>query len=218
MLEFILKGGSMMVPLMAESVICLAVLFERALAFYQNRKVDVRALRAEVLGLLAEGRLDDAIMICASTPSPVSAVMLVGLQTYQKLKESGENPETMRALITKSMEDYSLHALTAVQKRLNVLISIGNSAPLFGMCGTVTGMITAFGAMASAAALDSGLVAAGIAEALITTAAGLIIALAAVIPLNVFNSMAEDIELEIGDAASELVEFIALRLESSATR
>ena len=79
------------------------------------------------------------------------------------------------------------------------------------MAGTVTGMIQSFDALATAGALDASLVAGGISEALITTASGLLIALSAVIPLNIFTSMSQTIELEIEDAASELVEFVTMR-------
>ncbi len=214
MLKYILEGGTMMIPLVIFSVLTLAVIIERCIAFYQNRSINIGALRAEVLGLLAEGREDDAIMICASTPSPVAAVMLVGLQTYQKLTAANERPEVVRAVMTKSMEDYSMHAINAVQKRLNILDTVGTLAPLLGMAGTVLGMIKSFAAMAGAASLDAGLVAAGISEALITTAAGLLIAVAAVIPLKFFTSMTEDIELDVEDAASELIEFVSLHAGS----
>lgn len=212
MLEHILEGGFMMIPLMTLSVLALGVLIDRALAFYSNKSVDVRALRAEVLSLVREGRFEDAMTLCASTPGPVSAVMLAGLQTFQKLRGTGESFESMRGIIAKAMEDYSLHALSAVQKRLNILATIGNSAPLFGMAGTVLGMISAFKVIAQSSAMDPAQVAGGISEALVTTAAGLLIALGAVIPLNYFTSLAEEIELEIEDASTELTEHLAAQL------
>ncbi|MBI2192492.1 MAG: MotA/TolQ/ExbB proton channel family protein [Planctomycetes bacterium] len=206
MLETIILGGSMMIPLMIESVLTLAVLLDRVCAFFTNSRIDVRALRAEVLTLLGQGRLEDAMVLCQNTPGPVSAVLLVGLQTYAKLKATNASPETIRMVVGKGMEDFSVHAMSAVEKRLNILSTVGNSAPLFGMTGTVTGMITSFNALASAGALDAGLVAAGISEALITTAAGLLIAMAAVIPFNIFTSLSDTIALEIEEASTELVD------------
>jgi biopolymer transport protein ExbB/TolQ len=114
------------------------------------------------------------------------------------------------AIMEKAMDGYAQQAMKAVEKRFNVLVTIGSAAPLFGMTGTVTGMIASFGAM-SAAGVEASGVAAGISEALITTAAGLLIALAAVIPYNVFLSMSERIDLEIEEAHSELLEFVATR-------
>ena len=94
MLEKIIQGGPMMIPLMISSVLAVAVVFDRFFAFRENAKVDTRALRAEILTLLSENRLSDAIVLCASTPGPVAAVLLVGLQTYGKLKQIGEKTES----------------------------------------------------------------------------------------------------------------------------
>jgi biopolymer transport protein ExbB len=108
------------------------------------------------------------------------------------------------------MEDYSAQAMSVVNKRLDVLTTIGMAAPLLGMTGTVTGMIASFAGLAEAGSTGGGggAVANGIAEALITTAAGLLIALAAVIPQSVFFRWSDEIELEIEEGTSELVEFI----------
>jgi len=215
MLELIIQGKIMMIPLLACSVLALAVIFDRAKAFAENRKVDTRALRSRVLGLLGEGNLDDAALLCANTPGPVSAVLLAGLQSYAKHKPVNERPESLIAIMDKAMEDYTKHAISAVEKRLAVLSTIGNAAPLLGMTGTVTGMIASFGELAAAGGLEAGgKVAQGISEALITTAAGLMIALVAVIPYNIFTSMADKIDLEIEEATSELLEFVATRVET----
>ena len=93
-----------------------------------------------------------------------------------------------------------------VNKRLDVLTTIGTAAPLLGMTGTVTGMIASFAGMADSN--DNSAVATGISEAMITTATGLIVALFAVVPQSVFNRWSDEIELEIEEASSEFVEFI----------
>ena len=117
----------------------------------------------------------------------------------------------MSMVVGQVMEDYSAQAMSVVNKRLDVLTTIGMAAPLLGMTGTVTGMIASFAGLAEAGSAGGGgggAVAAGIAEALITTAAGLLIALAAVIPQSVFNRWSDEIELEIEEGTSEFVEFI----------
>lgn len=218
MLETIIAGGSMMIPLLACSIAALAVLIDRAKAFYDNTKLDTRALRAQLQTLLAEHRLQDAMTLCASTPGPISAVLLVGLQAYEKQLSVKASPEALRTIVGKAMEDYLPHGLSAVEKRLNILSTVGNAAPLFGMTGTVTGMIKSFSSLAAAGQLDAGIVSAGIAEALITTAAGLIIALGAIIPYNMFMSSVERISLEMEEAATEMVDLITLRAEREAAR
>jgi biopolymer transport protein ExbB len=115
----------------------------------------------------------------------------------------------MRLVVGQVMEDYSAQAIGVVNKRMDVLTTVGTAAPLFGMTGTVTGMITSFKGLASAGSMGGGgMVANGIAEALITTAAGLIIALNAVIPQSLFNRWSDEIELEIEESTAEIVEFI----------
>ncbi len=212
MLEPLIKGSVMMIPLMVCSVLTLAVLVDRAWAFYAHRKIDSRALRARILELLAEDRADEAALLCANTPGPVSAVLLAGLQSYQKHRLRSDSVASLAAIMEKAMDDYSLHALSAVGKRLNVLSTVGNAAPLLGMAGTVLGMIAAFEGM-KAGGVDNKAVAGGISEALITTAAGLLIALFAVIPYNIFSSMSDKIELEIEEAGSELLDFVATSVE-----
>jgi len=213
MLKILLEGGYLMIPLVVCSVLTLAVLFDRAYAFYIHSKTDTRALRAKVLALLEEGRLDEATTLCANTASPISAVLLAGLQSYTKHRQTTPRAELLMPIMEKAMDDYAQHAMSAVEKRFNVLSTVGSAAPLFGMTGTVTGMIASFGEL-SAAGVEASGVASGISEALITTASGLLIALAAVIPYNVFLSIAEKIELEIEETSSELLDFVATRTVS----
>jgi len=213
MLENIIDGGPLMIPLLICSVAALAVLLDRGYAFYSYSKIDNRSLRASIMKLLEEGRTTDALNLCASTPGPISAVLLVGLQSYVKVSELNMNPESIGNAVGKAMGDYTSHALNAVESNFNVLSTVGNAAPLFGMTGTVTGMIKSFSALAGHGALNAGIVGAGIAEALITTATGLLIALGAVIPYNFFMAKTEKINLEIEQAISEIVDFIILRSE-----
>ncbi len=208
MLEQFFLGGPMMYPLLGCSILALAVIFDRMSAFYRYSRHDPRALRAEVRARLEEGRDEDAMTLCASTPGPVAAVLLVGLMTHAKLKKAQEPVASIRDLVNKSMEDYYNHAISAVEKRFNLLSMVGMAAPLFGMTGTVTGMIRSFDAMSMAASLDNSLVAAGISEALITTAWGLVIALLAVIPWNFFSQRSEQIGLQIEEASTELTEYV----------
>jgi len=203
MLETIIKGRFMMVPLMICSVVAFAVIFDRAWGFFLNSKLDTRALRAQLLRHLRRGELKDAALLCVSTPGPVAAVLLAGLQSYIKLDK--KTPENLRLSVGEAMEDHSLHSMSAVEKRLWILSTVANAAPLLGMSGTVLGMIKSFEKLGQSA--DPEVIGIGISEALITTAAGLLIALIAVIPFSFFTSKAEEIELDIEEASSELIEF-----------
>jgi biopolymer transport protein ExbB len=206
MLEHILKGGPMIVPLMICSLVSLAVVYERFVAFYANRKKDTHALRSKVLSALRSGDPKAAIAECIATGGPIASVLLVGLRSYVQLHDKKESSEVMRMVVGQVMEDYSVQAMGVVNKRLDVLTTIGTAAPLLGMTGTVTGMIISFKGMAAAG--GSADVADGISEALVTTAVGLIVALLAVIPQSLFNRWSDEIELEIEEATADFLEFI----------
>lgn len=211
MLETIVKGGGMMVPLMVLSVLAVAVAIDRWVAFSRNDRVDSRSLRSKVLDLLAAGKVNEAGVLCSNTPGPVSAVMLAGLQAYAKFRRiTAGQPETCRSLVEDAMENYSQVAAAAVNKRLGLLSFVAGAAPLIGMLGTVTGMISAFAGMA-VGGVSNETVSAGISEALITTAAGLIISLVAVVPYHYFTSRANAVESEMVESASELLDYVTLR-------
>ena len=124
-----------------------------------------------------------------------------------------EVDETFRVVIeagvAKAMEDYAPKSLNGLEKRLGLMVLIASVSPLIGMCGTVTGMINSFSVMAEAAGLDPGAVAGGISEALITTAAGLIIAIPGVVAYNMFQKRVEDWNLQIEGAITDFIESFA---------
>lgn len=210
MLEQLIQGGPLMIPLLLCSLVSLAVVYDRWLAFRANRKVDTRSLRANVLSLLRKDDVAGAIAECENARGPVASVLLAAIRSYKQLRLKNESGETMRLVVAKVMEDYSAQAMGIVNKRLDVLTVVGTAAPLLGMTGTVTGMIASFSGLASAGSMSGGggVVAAGIAEALVTTAVGLIIALLAVIPQSVFYRWSDEIELEIEESSTELIEHI----------
>jgi biopolymer transport protein ExbB len=209
MFESLLKGGPLMIPLMLCSFVSWAVVYDRWFAFRHNGKIDTLSLRSRVLGHLRNNDIAAAISESRAVGGPVASVILAGLNSYKQLLGKGESPETMRLVVGQVMEEYSAQSMSIVNRRLDILTTVGTAAPLLGMTGTVTGMIVSFASMADAANVGGGGdVAAGISEALVTTAAGLIIALLAVIPQSFFNRWSDEIELEIEEANSEIVGFI----------
>ena len=210
MLESILAGGPLMVPLFICSLISLGVVYDRWMSFRANKRVDTRSLRAKVMSSLQDEDATAAIQECETAKGPVAAVLLAGLRSYKQLHDKGESSETMRMVVGEVMEDYSAQSLSIVNKRLDVLTTIGTAAPLLGMTGTVTGMIASFAGLAAAGESGGGnaIVANGIAEALVTTAVGLIVALSAVIPQSFFNRWADEIELELEEVSTAFAEHI----------
>ena len=205
MLEILLDGGWMMLPLLFCSIAVVAIIIDRVRAF-RAAAVDFTGLRKNVRDLLFAGKTDEAIDACAASSGPVAATRLVGLQRYVRMKAKGRSLQDMETTVTKTMEDYAPKAINGLEKRLNALILISGISPLIGMTGTVTGMIRSFDVMAASAGLDPGAVAGGIAEALITTAAGLIIAIPAVVAYNVFVRRIEDYTMAIESAITDVAE------------
>ena len=126
------------------------------MAFRANRKVDTRALQTKILAYLREGKPEAAIALCEASKGPIASVLLAGLRSYVQLHEKGESSETMRMVVGEVMMDYSGQAMSVVNKRLDVLTTIGTAAPLLGMTGTVTGMIASFANLANQAAQGGG--------------------------------------------------------------
>lgn len=206
MLKTIVDGGWMMIPLMVESVIALGVVLDRAVSFWRLNQVDTRSLRAQVMQLIREDRVQEAALLCAQTPNPVSAVLLAGIQAFDKHRAIADKRD-VAATVKTAMEEFAVHAISAVEKRFSVMVTIGNSAPLLGMTGTVVGMIMSFEQLAQGGG-NAAKVAEGISVALITTAAGLLIAMLAVLPYNYFMSLSAQVDLEIEECKTQFIDFI----------
>lgn len=210
MLEYILNGGMMMWALLALSVTGLAIIIERWRVF-KVAETDADALCEGIRDHLGGGRVEEALGLCRATQGPIAALLIVGLSRYRTLLALGKLPDEIEKSVSRSMEEFAPRVISELEKRVGLLLMVGSVAPLVGMCGTVLGMIRAFNAMAQAESLGGGVVAAGISEALITTAAGLLIAVPAVVFYYIFNNRIERHTLAIEKAAAELVDFIHLR-------
>lgn len=185
---YVKQGGIFMWPLLIFSVVALAVIFER---WFALRKANINV--NEFLGkirksLVVNKSVRDAIKVCEQYRGPVASIMKAGLLKYGQPRED----------IEKSIENAALYEMSRLERGLVILATIANVAPLVGFLGTVTGMIRSFDALSQAGLSNPGLVAEGISEALITTAAGLIVAVPTQIAYNYFmaniNKKVRDIE------------------------
>jgi biopolymer transport protein ExbB len=197
MLELFVKGGWVMYPILAASVLALAVSLERAVHFLRIRNDD-DALFVRVRKLLAGGRTEECLAACKSARGPVAASLSVCLRNLHKGAERTE------ALIEHEGSDL----LAGLEKHLRILSVVAQIAPLLGLLGTVTGMIQAFmsvettGGRASVTAL-----AGGIWEALLTTAFGLCVAIPAMLAYHCFEGQVDDYERKIHRCVHEVLDF-----------
>lgn len=205
MLGILMDGGWMMVPLLLCSVLGLAVIIDRLRAF-RAAGAEHEKLRKNVRLKLEEGDVEEAIKLVTQTTGPVAATLLNGLNRFIRLVAKEKPVDEAATAAVKSMEEYAPKALRPLEMRLNILVLVAAIAPLLGMTGTVTGMITSFDVMASAAGLDPGAVAGGIGEALITTAAGLIVAMPCAVCYNLFTRKIDDFSATIDTALADIME------------
>lgn len=187
-MELMHQGGIVMWILLAFSIAALAVIVERWLVL-RSAKINVNEFLAKLRkALIVNKSLRDAIKICEQYKGPLASIMKAGLLKYGQPKED----------IEKTIETAALHEMARLEKRLILLASVANVSPLLGFFGTVSGMIKSFDALAEQGLSNPGAVAAGISEALVTTAAGLAVAIPVQLAYNYFmnsiNKSVRDIE------------------------
>jgi biopolymer transport protein ExbB len=197
LISLLAKGGPVMVPLSACSILALAVVLERAWFWWRARD---RAAVERVLTAAAEGQWQAALEAAEAGCSPAARVLAAGLRH--------RNPAPVLAMEAAAHEEAG-----SLRRYLPVLDTIVTLSPLLGLLGTVTGMISAFGVMSAAGMSQPHAITGGVAEALVATAAGLGMAIAALVPYNYFLRRAERTLEEIERCGSRLE--LALRERTS---
>jgi biopolymer transport protein ExbB len=203
------KGIGVILVIM--SMISFGVAIERNYTFTQARKQS-KLYAPQVAKHLKEGRLKDAIAISSSKNyrySHLAKVVLAGLQEYQFQQEAGGNLSREDLVDTVRRAIQRASALTAndLKKGIAALATIGATAPFVGLLGTVVGIITAFQGIAATGSGGLGAVSAGISEALVETALGLVVAIPAVWFYNYLTGRIEYFNVEMDNSSSELVDY-----------
>ncbi len=199
------------VVLIIMSMISFGVAIERIYTFTQARKQS-RLYAPQVAKHLKEGRLKDAIAVSASKNyrySHLAKVVLAGLQEYQFQQETGGSLSREDLVDTVRRAIQRASALTAndLKKGVASLATIGATAPFVGLLGTVVGIITAFQGIAATGSGGLGAVSAGISEALVETALGLVVAIPAVWFYNYLTGRIEYFNVEMDNSSSELLDY-----------
>ncbi len=193
------------------SMISFGVAIERIYTFAQARKQS-KLYAPQVAKHLKDGRLKDAIAISSSKSyrySHLAKVVLAGLQEYQFQQESGASLSREDLVDTVRRAIQRASALTAndLKKGVAALATIGATAPFVGLLGTVVGIITAFQGIAATGSGGLGAVSAGISEALVETALGLVVAIPAVWFYNYLTGRIEYFNVEMDNSSSELLDY-----------
>ncbi len=194
--ELFFQGGIFMWPLLAFSLLALTCIIERLIIF-TKAKINVNDFLTRIRkALLVNRNVKEAIKVCEQYQGPVASVMKAGLLRYGHTRED----------IEKTIENAALYELDRLEKRMGVLATTANVAPMLGFLGTVAGMIKSFDELASQGLSNPGAVAAGISEALITTATGLIVAIPAQLAYNWFTTKITRFVRDIETATNMLME------------
>jgi biopolymer transport protein ExbB len=205
-IDLIFQGGVLMFPIMLVSVIALAITFERFVTL-RRAAVDVREFMDTMRTVLRQGRIQEALDACEENRGPVARILKAGLLKHDRPKED----------IRQAIEDAGHLEVPRLERYMSGLATCASVAPLLGLLGTVQGMIKAFAKIQDLQGqVNPSDLAEGIGNALITTAAGLAIAIPALVVYNYFVSRVDNLVLEMEVSSSELVDLLTKSREYEA--
>jgi len=199
--QVFLAGGPVMWPILLCSVFAMAIIIEK---FWHLRKVkvDTDEFLSSIMEKMKRHETKEALQICDTTKSPISNILKAGILKYDRPRQQ----------IIEAIEDASLYEIPRIEKNLTALATIAHVSPLLGLLGTVTGMVRCFQTIQAKATsfnpVSPGDLAGGIWEALLTTVAGLIVAIPTFVAYNYLVSRINHFILEMEKASTELVNFL----------
>ncbi|MFA5388260.1 MAG: MotA/TolQ/ExbB proton channel family protein [Candidatus Omnitrophota bacterium] len=206
MFDIIQKGGAVMYPIILCSVIALAIVIERISYFYRI-KIDSAAFMNNIEGALKYNKIAEAVKICEDTPGPTARVIKAGILKYDRPRQE----------IREAIEDAGHQEIPGLEKHIKTLAAIAHISPLLGILGTVIGMIKVFNIIQLKAAASNPVgtldLAGGVWTALLTTAAGLIVAIPTITAYHYLASRVQDFTIEMERSAAELINILSQRIE-----
>ena len=206
--QLLMAGGPVMIPILLCSIIALAIIISKFL-YFQRIQTDIYQLKNKIFELVKDNKIKEVIELCDRDPSPVAKILKAGVLKFGCPREE----------IKEAMEGVSLYEVPHLEKNLNLLATVANVTPLLGFLGTVAGMITIFYTIQSQSAsmnpVTPGDLAGGIWQALLTTAAGLMVAIPTFIAYNYCVSRVNTFVLDMERGGTELVNFLCHISESS---
>ncbi len=195
MWEIVRAGGPLMWPIIFCSIVAAAIVLER-LWTLQDRRVLPRELPQKVWQLIESGQVTDKVITALEQHSPLGRLLAAGLANRHRPHD----------ILMERLEDAGRHVVYELERFLNTLGTIAGISPLLGLLGTVTGIIRAFDAIQSSSAGDPRALSGGIAEALVCTAAGLCVAIPALISYRYLRGKVEGIVVEMEKHAMRMAD------------
>ena len=195
MWEIVRAGGPLMWPIIFCSIVAAAIVLER-LWTLQDRRVLPRELPQKVWQLIESGQVTDKVIAALEQHSPLGRLLAAGLANRHRPHD----------ILMERLEDAGRHVVYELERFLNTLGTIAGISPLLGLLGTVTGIIRAFDAIQSSSMGDPRALSGGIAEALVCTAAGLCVAIPALISYRYLRGKVEGIVVEMEKHAMRMAD------------
>jgi biopolymer transport protein ExbB len=195
--EFVKYGGWLMAPIIICSIVALGIVLERFLTLRRTRVMPDHLMK-QILQLHKEKRLDRADLGKLRSSSPLGRILAAGLVNRDHSKE----------VMKESIEEVGRQVVHDLERYLNTLGTIASISPLLGLLGTVIGMIEVFSVIVTVGVGDPGVLAGGISKALITTAAGLSVAIPSLMMYRYFSGLIDRLVLGMEEQALKLVEVI----------
>jgi biopolymer transport protein ExbB len=196
--ELISRGGVIMWPIFFCSIVALAIAIER---FYNLRRMttDTREFMDQIRAALRQNRVQDALQICDETDTPIARIVKAGLLKYDRAKSE----------IREAIEDAGQLETPRLERYLPALATCANVAPLLGLLGTVQGMIKCFAAIETLQGqVNPSNLAEGIGNALITTFAGLVVAIPTLVVHNYFAARVDNLVFLMELRSSEVMDLL----------
>lgn len=210
MWELMIKGGPLMILILLCSVIAFAIVIER-LWHLKRAQINTRGFMEDIAETLRRNKIMEAIDKCNAMPGPVSHILKAGIMKHDR----------PRAEIKEAVEDAGIHEVPRLEKNLGALATIAHITPLLGLLGTVTGMVRAFQVIENKAVammpVNPGDLAGGIWEALITTVAGLSVAIPTFVAYNFLVSKVDGFVLEMEKSATDVINILGSKREENET-
>jgi biopolymer transport protein ExbB len=191
------KGGYLMYPIALCSILALGIFLERLWTYIKVRK-EFRELAHQVEPLVAKEHCEDAVTVCHKSNSPLAKVFLAALRA------AGRSREQIKAVV----EETGRREAAPLQRFLGLLGTIATISPLLGLLGTVLGMIRAFNVIASQGMGTPATLGGGISEALVTTAAGMTVAIPVILAHRYLSSRLDQLIIEMEEYSLRLVDLL----------
>jgi biopolymer transport protein ExbB len=205
------QGGPVMYPIVAGSVLALAIFLERLWSLRRERVLP-SGFRDRLRALVKSGKVSEAEVLCQENQSPLANVVAAGLRRAGLPREQ----------VKEAIMEVGRREVVYLEKRVDLLGTVAAVEPLMGLLGTVTGLIQAFRQVqalsARGGAVNPGALAGGIWEALITTAGGLMIGIPAYIGYRYLQSHVDHVVVEIEEESLEVADMLAARAAPPETR